>query len=140
MNNGVLVNEKMETSSKDIYACGDVAEFDNLVYGNWPAAEEMGIVAGKNAVGDTAKFQNFVSSIVFNALNVELFTAGVVNEPNAVHFEMKDFQKNIYKKLFFKEDKLIGGILLGDTSKAVQIVSSIQNGLSLSEILKQNII
>ena len=103
-------------------------------------AKEMGSVAGKNAVGDTSKFENFVSSIVFNALNVELFTAGIVNEPNAVHFEMKDNDKNIYKKLFFKEGQLIGGILLGDTTKAVQIVSGIENGLTLPEILKQNII
>jgi hypothetical protein len=34
----------------------------------------------------------------------------------------------------------VGGILLGDTSKAVQIVSGIQNGLTLPEILKQDII
>ncbi|MBC8060614.1 MAG: FAD-dependent oxidoreductase [Clostridiaceae bacterium] len=140
INNGVLVNDKMETSTKDIYACGDVAELENMVYGNWPASQEMGTVAGRNAVGDTAKFQNFVTSIVFNALNVELFTAGTVNEPNAVHFEMEDNNKNIYKKLFFKEGKLIGGILLGDTSKAVQVVSGIQNGLTLTEMMKQNII
>ena len=140
INNGVLVNDKMETSAKDIYACGDVAELDNMVYGNWPASQEMGTVAGKNAVGDSSKFQNFVSSIVFNALNVELFTAGTINEPNTVHFEMKDNDKNIYKKLFFKDDKLIGGILLGDTSKAIQIVSGIQDGLTLPEILKRNII
>jgi len=140
INNGVLVNDKMETNIKDIYACGDVAELDDIVYGNWPASQEMGTVAGKNAVGDTAKFENFVSSIVFNALNVELFTAGIVTDPNVIHFEMKDNDKNIYKKLFFKDGRLVGGILLGDTSKAVQLVSGIQNGLTLPEILKQNII
>ena len=140
INNGVLINDKMETSAKDIYACGDVAELDNIVYGNWPASQEMGTVAGKNVVGDTVKFENFVSSIVFNALNAELFTAGKVNEPNTVDFEMKDNDKNIYKKLFFKEGRLIGGILLGDTSKAVQVVSGIQNGLTLPEVLKLNII
>ena len=37
VNRGIIVNEKMETSIKDIYACGDVAEINGVVYGNWPA-------------------------------------------------------------------------------------------------------
>ncbi len=140
VNKGVMVNEKMETSIKDVFACGDVAELDNRVYGNWPAAQEMGTIAGANAVGDTAAFKNFVNSVVFNALNVELFTAGIVNDTNTIHFEVMDPENNTYKKLFFKAGKLVGGILLGDTSKAVQIISGMENQLSLSEMMKQNII
>ena len=35
-NRGILVNDYMETNVKDIYACGDIAEFESIVYGNWP--------------------------------------------------------------------------------------------------------
>ena len=52
-NRGILINENMETNIKDIYACGDIAEFRGRVYGNWPAAVEMGKVAGMNAVGES---------------------------------------------------------------------------------------
>ena len=43
----------METNVKDIYACGDIAEFEGTVYGNWPAAVDMGKIIGRS--GNTAK-------------------------------------------------------------------------------------
>ena len=42
---GIIVNEKMETSEKDIYACGDAAEYEGKVIGLWQIA--MG--TGKNS-------------------------------------------------------------------------------------------
>ncbi|MDO7206117.1 hypothetical protein Q5M85_20545 [Paraclostridium bifermentans] len=37
----------MQTSSKEIYACGDVAEIDSMIWAIWPAAIDMGKVAGQ---------------------------------------------------------------------------------------------
>ncbi|MDZ5010330.1 MBL fold metallo-hydrolase, partial [Clostridium perfringens] len=51
-NKGIVVDQYMQTNIEDIYACGDVAELDGIYYGNWPAAIEMGKVAGANATGD----------------------------------------------------------------------------------------
>ena len=46
---GIVVNEKMETSIKDIYACGDVAEYNGKIIGLWQVAMEQGKTAGINA-------------------------------------------------------------------------------------------
>ena len=54
-----MLTQRMETSIKDIYACGDVAEFNGLVYGNWHAAIEMGKTAGANVTGAEKVFENF---------------------------------------------------------------------------------
>lgn len=35
INKGIIINEQMETNIKDIYAAGDVAEFNNEIYGLW---------------------------------------------------------------------------------------------------------
>ena len=99
----------METSIKDIYACGDVAEINGVVYGNWPAAIEMGKTAGANAAGDDKNFVGFQSPISFNAMNIEIFSCGKITQTEGKALELKDKENKIYKKLFFKDDIVIGG-------------------------------
>lgn len=74
-NKGIVVNEKIETNINDIYACCDTVELNGIIYGNWPAASEMGKIAGANAVGDEVAFESFVSLTLFNAINTQLFSA-----------------------------------------------------------------
>jgi len=139
LNRGIVVNEKMETSIKDIYACGDIAEINGIVYGNWPAAIEMGKTAGANAVGDNKNFVGFQSPISFNAMNIEIFSCGTIPQTEGKALELKDAKNKTYKKLFFKDDIVIGGILMGDTSKSVKLLNAIENYMALKEILQENI-
>jgi NAD(P)H-nitrite reductase large subunit len=124
----VVVNEKMETNIRDIYACGDVAELNGIVYGTWPAAMEMGRIAGKNATGEESKFKEFSSSVIFRGLNAEVFSAGTIdfNDTSLKQFSQEDDSKKIYKKLFFKEGVLSGAILIGDTKKAAKVLTGIK--------------
>lgn len=139
---GIIVNTHMETNIKDIYACGDVAELNGLVYGNWPAAIEMGKVSGANAVGDNCEFQDFVSSTIFKALDTEIFSAGTINfdDNKLKQVSAISFSEGLYKKLFFKDNNLVGGILIGDTSKSGKIITGIQKSLSLEDTLKEDIL
>ena len=127
-NRGVIVNKYMETNITDIFACGDVAEFDGVYYGNWPAAIEMGKVAGANSTGDKIKFEKFVSSTVFQAMNTQVFSAGTINfdDPTLEKVGYTDSTNNKYAKLFFKDNKLVGGILIGDISTSIKIIQGIQ--------------
>jgi len=49
-NRGIVVDEFLETSVPDIYAAGDVAEWQGRLYGIIPAAREQGLVAAQNMV------------------------------------------------------------------------------------------
>ncbi|MFZ2657971.1 MAG: FAD-dependent oxidoreductase [Victivallales bacterium] len=58
---GIIVNDKFETSEKDIYAIGDCAQFDGKTFGLWAAAKEQGealadIVSGKRAAYKPSAF------------------------------------------------------------------------------------
>lgn len=134
---GIIVNDKMETSIKGIYACGDVCEYNGRVYGNWPASIEMGTVAGANAVGDELYFADFVSSVIFSAMDTELFSCGSFTA-NSQSLSSQNPEKNTYEKLFFEDNKLIGGILIGDTKKSGKIMTAIQSGKTMNEVLKDN--
>jgi flavorubredoxin/NADPH-dependent 2,4-dienoyl-CoA reductase/sulfur reductase-like enzyme/rubredoxin len=142
VNRGILVNEKMETSIANIYACGDNAELNGRIYGNWPAASEMGKVAGANASGEEAAFKDFVSSVVFNAINSQIFSVGDV-KPAGANVEVLssvNTENRIYKKLFFKDKKLVGGILIGDTKRSVRLMKAVQAGKTMADVLKEEIL
>lgn len=129
--NGVVVNDKMETNIKDIYACGDVAEFNGKVFGNWPAAMSMGKIAGANAVGIETNFKEFVPSVLFDSMNINLFSCGYFDETNE-QLVQKDSANN-YMKFYFKSGKVIGGFLIGDTKKSAQLLNAIKKELTLEE-------
>ncbi|MFA9398489.1 MAG: NAD(P)/FAD-dependent oxidoreductase [Clostridiaceae bacterium] len=135
-NRGILVNDKMETSISDVYACGDVAEFNNIVYGNWTAAMEMGKIAGNNILGEETYFKGFTLSSVFNGLDTSIFSIGDV----CSQYEEKDIldlsilENNIIKKCFFKDNILKGAILIGDTKKSVKLISGIKKAINKEEV------
>lgn len=141
-NRGIIVNDYMETNISDIYACGDVAECDGIYYGNWPAAIEMGKVAGANATGDKVKFEKFVSSTIFQAMNTQVFSAGTINfdDPTLEKVGYVDEINNKYSKLFFQNNKLVGGILMGDVSTSVKIMEGIQKGEDKATVLSKGAI
>jgi len=134
------VYENMETNIKDIYACGDIAEFKGRVYGTWPAAVEMGKAAGINAVGDSKDFVLSLSAISFNAMDLELLSVGEVSNNSSKAISLKDDANKIYKKLFFTENILTGGILIGDTKAAAKLINAIEESKSLEEVLGENIL
>ncbi|MDP4146375.1 MAG: FAD-dependent oxidoreductase [Bacillota bacterium] len=131
---GIIVNDKMETNIQDIYACGDVAEYQGRVYGNWTAAVQMGEVAGANAAGDNLEFKEFVSSVMFNALNISLVSFGDIASKGTRKIEVRNDQTSC-TSLFFKADKLVGGYIIGDVSQSGKLITAMKEGSSLKDIM-----
>ncbi len=111
---GIKVNEYLETSVKDIYAAGDIAEFNGVIYGIWPAAKEQGMAAGLNAVGEKFKYAGSVLSTKLKITGIELASIGNIEQKEGIKvITKKDNEKFI--KLFLKDKILTGAILIGDT-------------------------
>lgn len=136
MNRGVVVNDKMETNTKDVYACGDIAELNGLVFGTWTAADQMGTTAGANCLGDNLVFKNFVASTMLQALNTTIFSCGNITEDESTTTViLNNTLKKIYKKLFFKDEKIVGCILIGDSSKSINIINYIKEEKEINDII-----
>lgn len=134
----IKVNEKMETSIKDIYACGDCAEFNGVNYAIWGQAVEMGKAAGINAVGDEYRYQAFTPSNAFTGMGTSLFAVGDNGkDPAKVYktFEVYDGAKNTYEKLYFVNNRFCGGILLGDVSKSARLLEGYENRDPITKFL-----
>ncbi len=134
INRGVKVNDYMETSIKDIYAAGDIAEHRKINYGLWIPSKEQGEIAGKNMAGEKIKYKGSSFETRLKVTGITLFSAG---EFNAKDGEIKTLQEdNVYKKIIIKNKKLYGAIILGD-DKAALLASKIFKDKKYINMLKE---
>ncbi len=73
VNRGLIVDEQLRTSAADVYAAGDVAEFEGLVYGIIPAAIEQARVAAANMVSDgSGTYSGTVPTTTLKIVGIDL--------------------------------------------------------------------
>lgn len=139
-NFGVIVNNKMETNVKDIYAAGDIAELDKQIYGLWNIAIGHGKVAGYNIVGKDITYEHIVPVTTLNAFNHSLFSMGDIHENNITDIIIEnESEKNSYKKVLIKDNKIIGAIVIGNIKSSPALKTAIEKETDLSNINFKNI-
>jgi len=131
-NIGVIVNEKMETNIKDIYASGDIAEYNNHIYGLWNISIGHGKVAGSNIVGKEMIYEHIVPVTTLNAFGLSLFSMGIIEESEASNIIIEDkSEENIYNKILIKNNKVIGAIIIGNIRNSPILKTAIEKEIDL---------
>ena len=139
----IMVDDKMQTSEPDVYACGDVAAYNGVSVGIWSQAETMARVAGANATGDVATYTPVIPSNSFTGFGTSLFSIGDVGHSTDGHYkeiEISEDSKKYYKKLFFLNGKFCGGILMGDTSKSAELIKAYEKKVSNKDSIVINLL
>lgn len=111
---GIKVDEYLRTNRPDVYAAGDVAEFDGIPYGIWTAALEQGKIAGTNMAGGKKIYEGTTMATKLKVAGIDLASAGDIDAENKFESRVVTDEK-VYKKIVIQEDRIIGCILLGDT-------------------------
>ena len=135
VNHGILVDNSMRTSNADIFAVGDVAEHQGVIYGTWVPAQLQGEVAGTNAAGGNQSFAGISRSNILKVLNVDLFSVGQVHPEDGSFQVFEDQDEDNYALFVFRNSFLIGAILLGDTTLASRIKELIEQRVSCTQLL-----
>ncbi|ORX45270.1 hypothetical protein DM01DRAFT_1328556 [Hesseltinella vesiculosa] len=139
---GFKVNAYMETSAPDVYAIGECASFNDMCYGLVAPCYDMADIVAKNlslaSQADRVKFKGADMSTKLKLLGVQVASFGdcFADEENQESFQplvYRDPFAGIYKKLIFTKDgkKIVGGILVGDSSDYGKLLSLVKNGLRL---------
>lgn len=119
VNRGIIVNKRMETSVSDIYAAGDCTEGDDISLGQkrvlaiLPNAYMQGHAAGVNMAGGSEAFDKAVPMNSIGFFGLHAMTAGTYD---GEMYEEKT--ENTLKRLFVKDGKLKGFILIGEGERA----------------------
>ena len=134
---GVTVNERLQTSDADIYAIGEIAEFNGTLYGITAAAEQQAEVVAGYLTGDIASY--YKGSLFMNIIKIhgfDLCSVGLPECPDDKEYEeivFIDKAKRYYKKCIVHQDRLVGAILIGDKSEFLEFRDLIANKTELSE-------
>lgn len=128
----VVVNERMETSARDVYACGDCAQYQGFNAALWSQSISQGTVAGVNAAGGDLTYTGCDTSLVLNLDGVGLFALGDLGQNDDGRYRIEEtswgarrpFQVDPRRPAVpgrglrvWHDGKLVGAALLGDLSK-----------------------
>jgi len=124
INRFVIVNEKMETSIKDVYAAGDVACVNGRWFGQWSVAGRQGQVAGTNAAGGNAVYKITDVPYILATMGTRVVCSGDTSNAQSEgsnetcetdrKFDKVQFS---YSKLVFRNGLFVGYMLVGEPAK-----------------------
>ncbi|WP_420182414.1 NAD(P)/FAD-dependent oxidoreductase [Haloarcula sp. KBTZ06] len=122
LDDGVVVDEYMQTNVEDIYAAGDLTKFYDTILdsqaqnGAWGSAKEQGSVAGTNMVADAEEKEfRWVSSYSITHFDFPFLSFG---HPTRGDDEAeRKYSDSEWRRLAFEDGQLIGGVLIGDLSQ-----------------------
>lgn len=139
VNLGVMVGDSMETSVPGIYAAGDMAEHRGVLYGTWGPAQIQGRVAGLNAAGQKTGLGAMARSNTLKVLGLPVFSIGrtAIKDDRDVLAEEGAGER--YACLLFREQRLEGGILMGDIAAASRLKNAIESAEDLGWLLSRGL-
>ncbi len=124
--NGIMCDERLETSVPGIFAAGDVADFYDPILemryrmGTWNNAGAQGKVVAVNMAGGDRSYSDVpeYSSLLFKGQTITQFGMSPELRADLEIVRSVDRDKRWYRALFFLEQRLVGGLMLGKGNRA----------------------
>lgn len=146
---GIVVKPTFETSIDDVYAAGDVAQFNGITLGLWTAGMAQGKIAGANMAGAKESYDVEMPSTVFHINDWKIFSTGRVSD------DLQTIEQSVEEgrlKLFFDKGRLQGGVSVNTNKWTPTLKKAVKNepdcnkwldkkinADELLEILKENV-
>ena len=135
---GVKVNQHLQSSHPDIFAIGEIAEYNGQLFGITSAAEEQANILANFLAGDVSSAYDgsvLMNILKFNDLN--LCSIGNIEVPeNDDSYEeiiFTDLKKRYYKKCIVKDDLLVGAVLMGDKNEFAEFKGMIESKIEMAD-------
>jgi len=134
---GVVVNEYLESTVPGVYAAGDVAEFfDHTInrhhtMGTWDNALSQGRITAANMAGGREAYVD-VPTYTSPLFNVNIAVIGSAESQNPelesiARREPGEKGNENYRKLFFRENKLVGVLMIGSPRGRKKLLEIVKN-------------
>ncbi|MBQ8108178.1 MAG: FAD-dependent oxidoreductase, partial [Ruminococcus sp.] len=139
---GIVIDPKMQTTLPDIYAAGDCSEgYDsstdtNRVLAILPNAYMQGRCAGVNMAGGEGSLNDLIPMNSIGFFGLHCATAGAYPKDAEI---IENKAESSVRRLYIKDDKLAGFILIGDVNRAGIYTSLVREKTSLSDLDMQSL-
>jgi len=131
VNRGIVCDDQMRTSDRNIFSVGECVEHRGVLYGLVEPLWQQAIVLADviTECGIDAAYEGSKIGTKLKVMGVELASFGD-KDPSQDEDEVivyRDSKRGIYKKLIIADNKIKGGILLGNTDMADSLMRSFRN-------------
>lgn len=137
---GVLVNNHMQTNVPDVYAAGDVCQGKDFSTGEYsvqaiqPTAADHGRIAAMNMAGRDTVHQGSINMNVLDTMGLISSSYGLwMGVDGGDSVELSDPERYKYISLQFRDDVLVGAQSLGLTEHVGVLRGLIQSELKLGK-------
>lgn len=132
---GIIVNEKMQTSDECVFAIGECALYNSMIYGLVAPGYEMADIVVTYLTGGGKSFYGYDMSTKLKLIGVDVASFGdaFVTEPECRTIVFEDTHKGIYKRINISNDGkyLLGGVLVGDAEAYNILLQTVNNKIML---------
>jgi nitrite reductase (NADH) large subunit len=141
-NKGIIVNEFLETSEKDIYAVGDCIEYKEQIWGIIPACMEQSKIVAASALGlKNVDYKGTTPKNTLKIVGLDLTSIGYINPKNEEGgaweiLKKADKKDCCYQKIVLKGSKLKGAILFGDNKAMSYVTNKMEEDVDKDELKK----
>jgi nitrite reductase (NADH) large subunit len=134
---GIIINDQCQTSDPDIYAIGECALWNNMIYGLVAPGYAMARTVVANLAGKVASFTGADMSTKLKLMGVDVASIGDAHAKTqgALVYTYQNGEHDIYKRLVVSTDKkqLLGAVLVGDASAYSTLLQYCLTGIELPE-------
>jgi ferredoxin-nitrate reductase len=133
----IVVDDAMRTNVPGVWAVGECAQHRGLVHGLWGPIREQARVAGAAVAGAPGAFHGSIAVTQLKVAGIDLFCAGLhsAEAPEDDEVVTMNTRSGVYRKLVLRDERLVGAILLGDTSLGGRLRELIRTGAPVPDDL-----
>ncbi len=132
---GIVVNDQMTTSDEHVFAIGECALHNSMIYGLVAPGYEMADVVAAQLAGAAKQFPGFDMSTKLKLIGIDVASFGdpFISGEEARTIVFRDNHRGIYKRINFSNDgkELLGGVLVGDADAYNMLLQICKNKMAL---------
>jgi nitrite reductase (NADH) large subunit len=133
---GIVVNNHLQSSDPAIFAAGDAAEHNGVLYGTWAPSQYQGRIAALNAIGIPTEFGGVPRANALKLLGIDILSIGRFEPEDGGDLVVADGDAGRLSHFVFRDGRMIGAILIGHPELGPAVKQAVETGRSFATLLR----
>ncbi|APV48210.1 assimilatory nitrite reductase large subunit [Betaproteobacteria bacterium GR16-43] len=136
---GIVVDDTLQTYDPRIYAVGECVRHRGTSYGLVQPLYDMAKVCATHLAGvGSHYYAGSVTSTHLKVTGIDVFSAGdFADSPRRQSQVLHDAANGVYRRLVIEDDRLVGGVLVGDSAGSGRYSELIRSKASIARMRRE---
>lgn len=128
----IIVDAQLRTCAEAVFALGECCQFEGHTYGLVAPIWRQAQVLAQVLRGESAAYAEQPVATQLKVSGIALFSCGEIEAQEAAVIEYHDPELGDYRKLWLRDERLVGAVLYGDTRQGNAYFEALLSGTQLS--------